>query len=85
VWGEVPAGDQRYEWRNAVHLVDARALASAEADFIVFHKDVAKETRLRGRMPPTDIGGCIERMRRTLARPPDYEDDTIVVFGAGSF
>lgn len=80
-WGEVPYGYSGVSLRTHVFLSDIETMRSRGARYVIFHRDLYRETR----NPPTwlnvsvDLRPCITWFRTHFGAPVS-EDEDIVVF-----
>lgn len=81
-YGEVP-NDSRFRFRNAVHLGDARQMASKGIDQVVFQKPYSQITEGKPQIIGEDTAHCESALRDRFGKPI-YEDAMIIVFSARS-
>ena len=76
--GEVPR-TPLYRFANAVHLVDATALAAHRIDYVVWQKPFVQTGRGRPEPIGRDTAHCEATLRERFGTPA-YEDDTLIAF-----
>jgi len=73
--GEVPL-DERFKFRNAVHVADAAAIAHANINYMVFFK----ATRFSSPSPLREIMPQCESWLRNQRGSPTFEDESLIVW-----
>ena len=75
---EVPV-DERFRFRNAVHLGDAAELAAHEVDFVVWQKPYRYSAHGLDVQVAADVAHCAPALQARFG-PPAYEDEWLVAY-----
>ena len=79
---EVP-DDARFDFRNAVHIADANALAAARIDYVVWQKPYRYVARGIDVMVAADVAACGPALRARFGAPA-YEDEWLTAYRVSS-
>jgi hypothetical protein len=77
--GGLPWPDERFHFRNFVHLADIAGLRERSVDAVILHRDLAREFRTGKAEQLPSMEPWIELYERELG-PPTFEDEYVVVF-----
>jgi hypothetical protein len=77
--GEVPSGDPKFAFRNAIHIDDRDRLERESVDYIVLHKNLTREFPIPFAHDHVDISKSLKKLRGRYGAPV-YEDDQLFVF-----
>jgi hypothetical protein len=75
---EVPV-DERFRFRNAVHLGDAAQLAAHEVDFVVWQKPYRYSAHGLDVQVASDVAHCAPALQARFGQPA-YEDEWLVAY-----
>jgi hypothetical protein len=77
-WGEVPQSPL-FDFRNAVHLADQRALTLKRIDYVVWQKPYVQTSKGKPEAIGDDTAHCEATLRARFG-PPAFEDPYLIAF-----
>lgn len=77
--GELLPGQAGFDLRNAIHVSDVGKVRALGVDYVIFHRDLGGEMRLRPGEPFPDVTPWIARYQEMIGAPV-HQDAAVVVF-----